>query len=36
LEVWLNGKKLLSNNVARGVSTNDDTLVLDLPPGENP
>jgi len=35
LEVWLNGKKLLSKDVARGVSPNDDTVILDLQPGEN-
>jgi formylglycine-generating enzyme required for sulfatase activity len=35
LEVWLNGRKLLSKNVARGVSPNDDTVVLDLQQGEN-
>ena len=35
LEVWLNGKKLLSKDVARGVSPNDDTVILDLQAGEN-
>jgi len=35
LEVWLNGQKLLSKDVARGVSPNDDTVILDLQPGEN-
>jgi hypothetical protein len=35
LEVWLNGKKLLSKDVPRTVSPNDDTVILDLQPGEN-
>jgi formylglycine-generating enzyme required for sulfatase activity len=35
LEVWLNGKKLLSENVARGVSPNSDTVPLQLNQGEN-
>jgi len=35
LEVWLNGKKLLSKDVSRGVSPNSDTVILDLQPGEN-
>ena len=35
LEVWLNGKKLLSQNVARGVSANSDTVPLELKQGEN-
>ncbi len=35
LEVWLNGKKLLSKEVARGVSPNDDTVILDLQAGGN-
>jgi formylglycine-generating enzyme required for sulfatase activity len=35
LEVWLNGKKLLSKDVARTVSPNDDTVILDLQAGEN-
>lgn len=35
LEVWLNGKKLLSKDVPRGVSPNSDNLILDLLKGEN-
>lgn len=35
LEVWLNGKKLLSRNVPRGVSPNNDNVILDLSQGEN-
>jgi formylglycine-generating enzyme required for sulfatase activity len=35
LEVWLNGKKLLSKNVPRGVTANEDQLTLDLQQGEN-
>ncbi|MCX6922143.1 MAG: hypothetical protein NT154_02820, partial [Verrucomicrobia bacterium] len=35
LEVWLNGKKLLSQNVARGLSPNSDTVPLELKQGEN-
>ena len=35
LEVWLNGKKLLSKDVARGVLPSDDTVILDLQQGEN-
>ena len=35
LEVWLNSKKLLSQDVARGVSPDSASVILDLPPGEN-
>ncbi|MCX6878980.1 MAG: hypothetical protein NTW21_35000, partial [Verrucomicrobia bacterium] len=35
LEVWLNSKKLLSQDVARGVSPDSAIVVLDLQPGEN-
>ena len=35
LEVWLNGKKLISANVARTASPNADRAELDLKPGEN-
>ena len=35
LEVWLNGVKLLSNDVARGAEPNQDTVSLDLQPGRN-
>ncbi|MFC1601334.1 SUMF1/EgtB/PvdO family nonheme iron enzyme [Candidatus Sumerlaeota bacterium] len=35
LEVWLNGKKILSKDVARGVAANQDTAPLSLVAGEN-
>jgi formylglycine-generating enzyme required for sulfatase activity len=35
LEVWLNGTKLLSKDVARGLSPNSDTVALQLKQGEN-
>jgi formylglycine-generating enzyme required for sulfatase activity len=35
LEVWLNSKKLLSQDVARGISADSATVILDLQPGEN-
>jgi len=35
LEVWLNSKKLLSQDVARGISADSATVVLDLQAGEN-
>ena len=35
LEVWLNGRKLLSQDVLRGVSLDSATVVLDLQPGAN-
>jgi hypothetical protein len=35
LEVWLNGKKLLSHDRAGGVVPNSDSVVLDLKQGEN-
>ncbi|MCF7674001.1 MAG: SUMF1/EgtB/PvdO family nonheme iron enzyme [Akkermansiaceae bacterium] len=35
LEVWLNGKKRLSQDVARGVSADSATVILDLQPGSN-
>ena len=33
--VWLNGKKILSHDVPRGVSPDSDTAKLELQPGEN-
>ena len=36
LEVWLHGKKLLSQDVARGVSPDSAVVLLDLQPGDNP
>jgi len=35
LELWLNGRKILSNNVYRQVVPNDDQVVLDLAAGRN-
>ena len=35
LEVWLNGEKLLSNNVARGPGADQDHVVFELKAGEN-
>ena len=35
LEVWLNAKKLLSQDVARGVSPDSAIVILDLQAGEN-
>ncbi|MBI3922446.1 MAG: SUMF1/EgtB/PvdO family nonheme iron enzyme [Armatimonadetes bacterium] len=35
LTVWLNGKKLISNDVPRGPAPNQDTAKLELIPGEN-
>ena len=35
LEVWLNAKKLLSQDVARGVTADSAMVILDLQPGEN-
>jgi len=35
LAVWLNGRKLISKNVARGVAPNSDTARLDLGEGDN-
>jgi len=35
LMVWLNGKKLISNNAARGVTANSDRADLALKAGEN-
>jgi formylglycine-generating enzyme required for sulfatase activity len=35
LEVWLNGKKLLSKDVGRGVEPNSDAVILDLQQGAN-
>jgi len=35
LAVWLNGEKLLANNVARGPAPNQDHVTLRLRPGEN-
>ncbi len=35
LEVWLNEKKLLSNNTSRMAAPDQDTVVLDLVAGEN-
>jgi formylglycine-generating enzyme required for sulfatase activity len=35
LEIWLNGKKLLSHDVPRGPAPDQDRVMLDLKPGEN-
>jgi len=35
LTVWLNGKKLISNDVPRGPAPNQDIAPLPLQPGEN-
>ncbi len=35
LEVWLNGKKILSRDVARGLGRNQDRVDLELKAGEN-
>jgi len=35
LTVWLNGEKVLSQDVPRGVSANQNTAELKLEPGEN-
>ena len=35
IAVWLNGKKILSKDVPRGVSPDQDTVSLMLKPGEN-
>ena len=35
LTVWCNGKKVISNKVARGVGANQDRVTLDLKQGEN-
>lgn len=35
IEVWLNGKKIHSNNVPRGPAPEQDILKLDLAAGEN-
>ncbi len=35
IEVWLNGEKILSNNVPRGVAPNQDRVVLNLKKGTN-
>lgn len=35
LIVWLNGKRILANDVPRGVTPNQDTAPLALVPGEN-
>ena len=35
IEVWLNGKKIHSNNAARGVSPDQDRVALALNAGEN-
>ncbi|HEY3324524.1 MAG TPA: SUMF1/EgtB/PvdO family nonheme iron enzyme [Planctomycetota bacterium] len=35
MAMWFNGKKLISNNVARGASANQDTAKLELQAGEN-
>ena len=35
LAVWLNGRQLLANNVARGCSGEQDRVPLDLKAGEN-
>jgi len=35
LAVWCNGKKVISNKVARGVSANQDNATLRLKAGEN-
>ena len=35
IEVWLNGAKVHSNNVARGVTVDADRVTLELKAGEN-
>jgi len=35
LAVWLNGKQIVRNDVARGVTPNSDSATLDLKAGEN-
>lgn len=35
LAVWCNGKKVISNNVARGAGANQDHAILQLTKGEN-
>ncbi len=35
IQVWLNGKKLLANNVARSVAADQEKIMLRLSPGEN-
>ena len=35
IEVWLNGKKIHSNNVPRGVAADQDIVALELAAGEN-
>jgi len=35
IEVWLNGEKLLSNDVARGPGADQDRVTLELKAGEN-
>ncbi len=35
IKVWLNGELVLSNNVARGVAADQETLTLKLKPGMN-
>lgn len=35
IEVWLNGKKVHSNNASRGLAPEQDKVVLALGPGEN-
>jgi len=35
LAVWLNGKQILSNNVARGASPNQDSAKMELRKGDN-
>jgi len=36
IEVWLNGKKIHSKNVPRGVAPGQDPVMLSLAPGANP
>lgn len=35
IEVWLSGRKLLSNQVARGAAPDQEQVALELAPGEN-
>jgi len=35
IEVWLNGKKLLSNDASRGLAADQERVTLDLAQGEN-
>jgi len=35
IQVWLNGKKLLANNVSRSVAPDQEKVLLRLAPGEN-